>query len=110
MPKHTDVSLAASYESFLKYCAMPLLETAFNMISAFTETPIEVKYDRVERAGDGEQAKITKNMSQAGIFTINELRERWGLGPIDGGDEIPQPAGSGEQGTGGNENAGNNAD
>ena len=90
LPTHTDVSLTAAYESFLKQRLIPTVQDVFEAIQQVSGNRIEVTYDRVERAGERESAEITKNLAQSGIFTINELQGKVGTSP-DRGRREPAP-------------------
>lgn len=108
MPSHTDISLSAAYNSFIRKSLGPLLEDVFQTISldlseeTGSRINIVVDYDPLIVSGAEEKSKL----AGTGIYSTNELREMDGKKPAtwEGADEPPKTQGV----PGGNNNGSSN--
>ena len=94
LPSHTDVSHTAAYGNFVRMTLAPMLNAVFAGISYHSGFALDADYTRVEKASDGEESETRMKQAQSGIYTINELRNKEGLEPIKGGDELASAAGN----------------
>ena len=97
MPSHTDISLAAAYNSFIRKSLAPMLEDVFQTISldlseeTGSNIQIKVDYNPLVVSGAEEKSKL----AGTGIYSTNELREMDGKEPAtwEGADEPPNVQG-----------------
>ncbi len=81
---------AAFYDSVLEPLAVQLSQAMTRMTFTRREIAagnfVQVTSNRLQYASTAEKLSISSQMADRGVMTRNEIREIWGLPPVDGGD------------------------
>lgn len=83
-------SWAAFYDSILEPLAVQLSQALTRMTFTRREIAagnfVQVTSNRLQYASTAEKLNISAQMADRGVMTRNEIREIWGLPPVEGGD------------------------
>ena len=82
------------YDSLYRSAVRPLLKQAEAELEKHLSVNVKFKTDEIGKPDFTGMANASMKLSQSGIFTKNEIREMWGYKGIEGGNEIPAPAGA----------------
>ena len=81
---------AAFYDSILEPLAVQLSQALTRMTFTRREIAagnyVQVTSNRLQYASTAEKLNISSQMADRGVMTRNEIREIWGLPPVEGGD------------------------
>ena len=85
-------SWAAFYDGKLEPLAIQLAQALTRMTFSQREiasgNQVIVTANRLQYASTAEKLNVSAQMADRGIMTRNEIREIWGLAPVDGGDSF----------------------